>query len=243
MADARFTKPVGSMAPVGLSLIEEATGHKFENLARLDHALTHASARYRTGTDYERLEFLGDRVLGICIAEMLFKLYPDAPEGELSVRLNALVNADTLAEVSDEIGLHDLIRTGSDVRNIQSDRQKNMRADVVEALIAALYLEAGLEGTRAFIERYWGTRAQGEAGKVLRRDAKTELQEWAHKMHGTTPHYVIVKRDGPDHAPNFTVEVGVGNLEPLRANGASKRQAEQAAAGAMLVRENVWDKL
>ncbi|MEO1701605.1 MAG: ribonuclease III [Pseudomonadota bacterium] len=241
MSGTEFTKPISSMAPAGVALIEKATGHKFDNLERLDRALTHASARHRTGKDYERLEFLGDRVLGLCIAQMLFQLYPDAPEGELSVRLNALVNADTLAEVSDEIGLHDLIRTGSDVRNIQSDRLKNMRADVVEALIAALYLEAGLEGARAFVSRYWGERA--EATGALRRDAKTELQEWAHKLHATTPHYVIVNRDGPDHEPKFTVEVGVGNLEPIRANGASKRQAEQAAAGAMLVRENVWDRL
>ncbi|MEO0544789.1 MAG: ribonuclease III [Pseudomonadota bacterium] len=229
------------MAPAGLARIEQATGHKFENLERLDRALTHASARHRTGNDYERLEFLGDRVLGLCVAEMLFKLYPDAPEGELSVRLNALVNADVLAEVSDEIGLHDLIRTGSDIRNIQSDRLKNMRADVVEALIAALYMEAGLEGARVFVTNHWGERAK--ATDALRRDAKTELQEWAHKHYATTPIYVVVNRDGPDHAPKFTVEVGIGNLDPIRANGASKRQAEQAAAGAMLVRERVWDRL
>ncbi|MEN0000006.1 MAG: ribonuclease III [Pseudomonadota bacterium] len=227
------------MPPAGLALIREATGHDFENLERLERALTHASARYRTGNDYERLEFLGDRVLGLCVAEMLFRLFPDAPEGEMSVRLNALVNADMLAEVSDEIGLHDLIRTGSDVRDIQSDRQKNMRADVVESLIAALYLEGGLDAARPFIERYWGRRAK--ASGALRRDAKTELQEWAHKLHATTPAYAIIKRDGPDHAPQFTVKVTVGKLAPMIQTGASKRQAEQAAAAALLIREGVWE--
>ncbi|MEM1378410.1 MAG: ribonuclease III [Pseudomonadota bacterium] len=239
MAGKAFTKPVGSMAPDGLALIKKATGHDFQNLERLDRALTHASARHRTGTDYERLEFLGDRVLGLCVAEMLFKLFPDAPEGEMSVRLNALVNADALAEVSDEIGLHDLIRTGADVRDIQSDRQKNMRADVVESLIAALYLEGGLDAARPFIARYWGERAKASA--KMRRDAKTELQEWAHKLHATTPAYTITKRDGPDHAPEFTVQAQVGKLPPVEAMGASKRQAEQAAAAAMLLREGVWD--
>ncbi|MEL6919853.1 MAG: ribonuclease III [Pseudomonadota bacterium] len=240
MGSRALTKPLGSMAPAGLALIREATGHDFQNLERLDRALTHASARHRTGTDYERLEFLGDRVLGLCVADMLFKLFPDAPEGEMSVRLNALVNADALAEVSDEIGLHDLIRTGADVRDVQSDRQKNMRADVVESLIAALYLEGGLDAARPFIERYWGERAKQAAGR-LRRDAKTELQEWAHKVHATTPAYTIIKRDGPDHAPEFTVRVEVAKLTPIDADGASKRQAEQAAATAMLIREGVWD--
>ncbi|MEL6436611.1 MAG: ribonuclease III [Pseudomonadota bacterium] len=239
MAEKNVTKPVGSMAPAGLERIRKATGHSFVDLERLDRALTHASARHRTGTDYERLEFLGDRVLGLCVADMLFKLYPEAPEGEMSVRLNALVNADALAEISDEIGLADLIRTGSDVRDIQSDRQKNMRADVVESLIAALYLEGGLDAARTFIAMHWSARAKAAA--ILRRDAKTELQEWAHKLHATTPDYEITGRDGPDHAPEFTVEVTVGKLPPVQAIGASKRQAEQAAAAAMLVREGVWD--
>ncbi|MDZ7824341.1 MAG: ribonuclease III [Ahrensia sp.] len=230
--------PIGTVTPERLAKIEQRTGHTFTDLARLDRALTHSSARYRTGRDYERLEFLGDRVLGLCVAQMLFADFLDANEGELSVRLNALVNADTLAEVADELGLHEFIRTGADIPDLTSARQKNVRADVVESLIATIYLDGGLEAARSFIHRYWGPRAQNVM--AARRDAKTELQEWTHKYHGTSPSYEELSREGPDHEPVFVIKVTVGKLASERGEGRSKRLAEQAAAEKILRREGVW---
>ncbi|QBK30233.1 ribonuclease III [Roseitalea porphyridii] len=221
-----------------LAHLHRVTGHAFADLERLDRALTHSSARARTGTDYERLEFLGDRVLGLCVAELLFAEFRDADEGELSVRLNALVNSETLASVADELGLTPFIRTGADMGDIGSARLKSVRADVVEALIATIYLDGGLEAARAFITRCWTERARHVM--AARRDAKTELQEWTHKTFSETPSYRVVGRDGPDHAPSFTVEVRIGKLRPEQATGPSKRQAEQLAATALLIREGIW---
>lgn len=230
----------GSLSPDRLARLEKRTGHKFTDLARLDRALTHSSAKSRTIKDYERMEFLGDRVLGLCIAEMLFRNFPTANEGELSVRLNALVNADTLAEVADQLGLHEFIRTGADVRDLTSDRQKNMRADVVESLIATIYLDGGLEAAKDFIALYWSDRSKHVM--AARRDAKTELQEWAHKYHSIVPSYKEVSREGPDHEPTFVIEVHVAKLKPESAQGRSKRLAEQAAAEKILRREGVWNE-
>ncbi|WP_018687444.1 ribonuclease III [Ahrensia kielensis] len=230
--------PAGTVSSQKLEKLEELTGHKFKDIVRLDRALTHSSAQHRTGKDYERLEFLGDRVLGLCIAEMLFARFAEANEGELSVRLNALVNAETLAEIADELKLHEVIRTGADVRDLQSERQKNMRADVVESLIATIYLDGGIPAARQFINRYWEPRAAHVA--AARRDAKTELQEWSHKYHETVPAYTEISREGPDHEPVFVIEVKVGKLKAERAEGRSKRLAEQAAAEKLLRREAVW---
>ena len=221
-----------------LALVEAATGHRFADHDRVRRALTHASANSAGGRDYERLEFLGDRVLGLCVAEMVFSEFGEAEEGELSVRLNALVNAETLASVADEIGLGTVIRTGADIEDVRSARLRSVRADVVEALIAALYLDGGLDAARGFIRRHWSDRARHAT--AARRDAKTELQEWAHRHHAVTPAYRVVERRGPDHAPSFTVEVTVADLAAERAQGGSKRQAEQGAAARMLVREAVW---
>jgi ribonuclease III len=228
----------GASASVARRL-EEITGHRFADMERLDRALTHSSAKNRTGRDYERLEFLGDRVLGLCIAEMLFSEFQTAAEGELSVRLNQLVNADTLADVADELSLPEFIRAGSDVQQLRDSHQKNLRADVVESLIAAIYLDGGLDAVRPFIKRFWLDRAANAT--AARRDAKTELQEWAHKQYAATPVYTVISREGPDHDPMFTVSVSVGKLAEVTAEGRSKRAAEQAAAAQMLVREKVRD--
>lgn len=217
------------------------TGHVFKDTKRLQRALTHGSARAaNAGVDYQRFEFLGDRVLGLTVADMLFKAYPDAPEGELSLRLNALVNADALAEIAEQIGLPDLIHAGPEIRARTGQKRVNLRADATEALIAALYLDGGLDVAVAFIHRYWEPRAQRAI--VARRDAKTELQEWAHRKVQQTPVYSIEDRSGPDHDPVFTVRVTVGELEPVLATGRSRREAEQAAAAALLRRERVWDE-
>ncbi|MEI8700011.1 MAG: ribonuclease III [Mesorhizobium sp.] len=217
----------------------ERTGHAFADHQRLQRALTHASARSsHAGIDYERFEFLGDRVLGLVVADMLLAAYPDAAEGELSLRLNALVNAEALAEIAEEIGLPELIRAGSDVRGLDGRKRVNLRADALESLIAVLYLDGGLEAASAFIHKYWRPRSQ--AIGAARRDAKTELQEWAHQAAGAVPVYIIDSREGPDHDPLFTISVKVGAYPPATGSGRSKREAEQAAATALLLREGIW---
>jgi len=216
------------------------TGHLFVDHKRLQRALTHGSARTQNaGADYERFEFLGDRVLGLIIAHMLFESYPLATEGELSVRLNALVNADALAEIAEEIGLPALIHAGSELRTTSGRKRVNLRADALEALIAALFLDGGMEVARSFIHRYWQARA--DAVDVMRRDAKTVLQEWAHQAVQATPTYSIEGRTGPDHDPVFTVRVSVAAMDTCVGAGRSKREAEQAAAEIFLVREGIWN--
>ena len=222
--------------------LQAAIGHKFADRDRLMRALTHASAQVSRGKkgDYERLEFLGDRVLGLCVAELLFKTFRDATEGELSVRFNQLVSAEACASVADEMELHRFIRTGSDVKKITAKNMLNVRADVVESLIAAIYLEAGLEAARGFILKYWTSRAARADG--ARRDAKTELQEWTHAKFGKPPIYKVADRSGPDHDPRFTVIVEIPGLKPEIGIDRSKRAAEQVAATKILEREGVWAK-
>ncbi len=222
------------------SKLEELIGHHFADKQRLDRALTHASTGSAKVSNYERLEFLGDRVLGLCVAELLFQSFPAATEGELSVRLNQLVSAESCAQVADELELHRYIRTGADVKKLTGKRMLNVRADVVESLIAALYLDGGLEAARQFILRNWTERATRADG--ARRDAKTELQEWAHANFAVTPSYRVDDRSGPDHDPRFTVTVEVKGVAPETGVDRSKRAAEQVAATKMLEREGVWQK-
>jgi ribonuclease III len=223
--------------------LSELTGHVFVDAARLDKALTHASVQTKTAvkanTNYERLEFLGDRVLGLIIAELLMELYPTASEGELSVRLNALVNAETCAELCDEIGITPFIVTGPEIAQASTSRLVNLRGDVMEAIIAAVFLDGGIDAARNLIRRFWTSRAK--IGAAIRRDPKTELQEWAHKAHGVSPVYEIISRDGPDHEPVFVVALKVGTLT-ARASGASKRDGERAAATQILIEQGIWAK-
>lgn len=225
-----------SADPIEISRsIGSRIGYQFMQTDNLVRALTHSSA---TGDNYERLEFLGDRVLGLAIAQLLYATFPTANEGELSRRFNLLVNTETCADVADEIGLGDFIVTGMEIRSIKGRKRLNLRADAVEALIAAIYLDGGFEPARAFIERFWRSRAH--ASDADRRDAKTELQEWAHRTGGDAPVYETEGRSGPDHDPVFTVKASVAGCESEYGTGSSKREAEQAAATAILVREGIW---
>ncbi|WP_062229009.1 ribonuclease III [Aureimonas frigidaquae] len=222
-----------------LQSLETLIGLTFADRRRLQMALTHASLRHgREDANYERLEFLGDRILGLAIAERLFQIYPKAPEGELSVRLNLLVSAETCGAVADEIGLSRFIRHGGELNNLSAQRTRNIRADVVEALIAAIYLDHGYAAARDFVLKHWEHRLTLKAAG--RRDPKTELQEWAHRRVGKPPSYALLDRSGPDHEPVFTVSATVEGVEPATGQGRSKRQAETQAAEAILMREGVW---
>lgn len=218
--------------------LEARLGHRFADPELLKRALSHASFG---GASNERLEFLGDRVLGLIVAERLYAEYPDESEGGLAVRLNALVRRETCAKVAEEAGLAPhLIMAHSE--SASGGRKKGaILAGACEAIIAALYLDGGIEPAKAFVLRYWD-----EAFKTLApelRDAKTALQEWAQSgalKQKVQPNYVSTSRVGPDHAPMFTVEVRIAGHEPETGQGPTKRDAEQDAAERMLKRLGVW---
>ena len=222
-------------------ILEERLGYEFNSYENLERALTHSSVRKKSedGFHYERLEFLGDRVLGLCIAELLHVTFPDANEGELSLRLNALVKGKTLAAIADQLKLHEFIRTGGDLKQITGKRMQSVRADVLEALIASIYLDGGMLAVEQFIQRFWLDRLHDT--KTARRDSKTALQEWAHARNFGTPKYRELERSGPDHDPEFTVSVKIPEKIACTGSGSSKRIAEQNAAKKMLLREGVWE--
>ncbi len=226
--------------PTGEALAEilcEKTGHRFRDMRLLQTALTHSSA-VRADDNNERLEFLGDRVLGLVVADMLFRLLPGAREGDLAPRFNALVDARACGAVGVEMGLDALMRADAVLKSKARGRAVNYLSDAVEALIAAIYLDGGIEPARAFILRYWEPRSHDVVEKP--RNPKSDLQEWLALKGGERPDYVIEARVGPDHEPVFTVAVNVAGFDSSRASGGSRRSAEEAAATAFLVREGVW---
>lgn len=191
--------------------------------------MTHGS---HSAVDYQRLEFLGDRVLGLVMADWLFTLFPDEPEGKLSRRLNALVTGETCAVIAREIGVIPYLRLGKQARDDGAAQSDNVLGDVVEALIGALYLEAGQDAARAFIRRAWG--AIVETQDSAPKHPKSALQEWAAAHNRKPPVYEITDRSGPHHSPKFTVTVTIGKLAEATATGTSKQEAETAAAKALL---------
>ncbi|MEO1599451.1 MAG: ribonuclease III [Pseudomonadota bacterium] len=218
--------------PADLSRLGERLGHRFAGLALLEQALTHGSAASPARPDNQRLEFLGDRVLGLVIAEALVKAHPDETEGGLAPRFNALVRRETLAEIATEIGLGDHLRLGRSEATSGGRRKAAILADAMEAVIAAVYLDAGMEAAREVILRHWDNRMASQ--DTAPRDAKTRLQEWAQARGLRTPQYRLLTRDGPDHAPRFTVEAVLESGAVARGEAPSKKQAEQQAAATML---------
>lgn len=214
--------------PVALDDLLAALGHRFAEPRLLDQALTHPSASSPARPDNQRLEFLGDRVLGLVVAEALLEAYPEAAEGELAPRFNALVRRETLAEVAGEIGLGAHLKLGRS-ENISGGRRKAaILADAMEAVIAALYLDGGMEVAGAFLRRYWQVRIEQPVRAPT--DAKTSLQEWAQGRGLAPPEYVLLEQSGPDHAPVFTVEARLTTGATGRGQARSKKLAEQAAA-------------
>lgn len=212
--------------------IEKNIGYSFRDRTSLRTALTHSSSREEH--NYERYEFLGDRVLGLVMAEWLFEAFPDESEGDLAKRHAAQVQGIMLAKIAKDLDLGSAMIFSDAEKTAGGAENDNILADGLEALIAALYLEAGLEKTATLIRAWWGDTVHKEIAPP--QDPKTALQEWAQGQGKPLPVYETVERSGPDHAPIFTVEVTLEGLPPVQASGPSLRKAEKDAAAAMLER-------
>jgi ribonuclease III len=221
------------------SVLEKAIGYRFKDRDLLDRSLTHISAIAggSRANSYQRLEFLGDHVLGLIISDMLFRAFPKADEGELSRRLADLVRREACADVARAIDLGAALRLGASEVNAGGRMRTAILADVCEALVGAVYLDGGYDAAGTLVERLWGERMRAPVRPL--RDAKTILQEWAQARGLSTPTYKEVERTGPHHNPQFRVAVVLPSKEPAEGLGRSKRVAEQAAAAAMLEREGV----
>lgn len=213
-----------------MSKIETILGYDFKDKTWLDRALTHSSIE--TGPNYERLEFLGDRVLGLVMADILFRKYPQEREGALAKRFSSLVRGKTLALIGQDIGIEQYIASGA-------GKNDNVLADVMEALIGAMYIDGGLPPCQAFIEKYWSSHIQTMVRPP--QDPKTQLQEWAQARKLPVPTYDILKQTGPDHAPEFTVRVGVKGFPSCEAISSNRRQGEKDAAQKFLKEQNVTE--
>jgi ribonuclease III len=224
----------------GTAAFEDRIGYRFKEPALLEQALTHISALHgmrNRAASYQRLEFLGDHVLGLVISDMLFRAFPKADEGELSRRLADLVRKEACADVGRAIDLGEAIRLGASEVNAGGRGRPAILADVCEALVGAVFVDGGYAAAAALIERLWSARMRAPARPL--RDSKTVLQEWAQARGLPTPAYREIERRGPDHDPEFRVCVELPKLGPAEGLGRSKRAAEQAAAAAMLTRAGV----
>ena len=218
-----------------LSELQDRLGHRFTKPALLERALTHPSVsaeRDHQGGDYERLEFLGDRVLGLLVAEKLFERFPQEAEGLLARRLAKLVAKETLASVADELGLGRSMRVAMGEDEQQGRSNPGLLSDVCEAVIAALYLDGGLPAAKGLVDACWSARI--EEDREAPSDPKTELQEWAQARALPLPRYSEIDRQGPPHDPVFTIAAEVVGHPRQVGRGKSKRAAEQDAAAQLL---------
>lgn len=218
--------------------LERRLGYAFKDHELLERALTHASvggsaARVR---DNEVLEFVGDRVIGLLAAERLMEIYPQAPEGDLSRRLNALVSGKACAEVARRMGVGPALRLAPGETGAGGRDKDSILACACEAIMAAIYCDGGLAPSRSVFLDLW-SETFASLGEAPPRDPKTRLQEWAQGQGKPLPAYAVTGREGPDHRPLFTVEVAVQGLAPVAAEGRSRQAAEMAAADALLARE------
>ena len=217
-----------------LKALEARLGHSFDQPSLLVRAVTHSSMSSPTRDDNQRLEFLGDRVLGLVMAGAVLAHDTTASEGQLAPRFNALVRKEACADVAREIDLGMVLKLGRSEMLSGGRRKQALLGDAMEAVIAAVYLDAGFDAASAMILRLWGTRITAVESDA--RDPKTSLQEWAQARGFQPPTYVETARSGPDHAPVFTLEAQLENGQVSTATAGSKRQAEQAAASALLER-------
>lgn len=217
-----------------LSAFCDRIGYRFQEPELLVRALTHGSISSTTRPDNQRLEFLGDRVLGLVMAEALLDADVEATEGMLAPRYNALVRKETCADVARDIELGAVLKLGKSEMVSGGRRKEALLGDGMEALIAAVYRDGGFSAARDLILRLWGKRIYEVEEDA--RDPKTALQEFVQARGETTPQYDIIKREGPDHAPEFTIAVTLASGERAEAKAGAKRQAEQAAAKALLER-------
>ncbi len=229
--------PEQRLSDASMEAVETALGYTFKDKPRLERAMTHPSAVSSAEAvkhSNQRLEFLGDRVLGLVIAERLFERYPTEREGNLAPRLNRLVSKTACANAVRSIQIADhIVMADNEVRAGGRDRDSTL-GDVCESLIAAIYLDGGLKAARAFVERAWAQQFNAVPLRV--KDNKTLLQEWAQGRGLGLPVYKVIDRDGPDHAPVFRISVEVTGAGTAEGTSASKQDAERAAAGALLDR-------
>jgi len=216
-----------------LQAVAARLGHDFSRIGLLDRALTHPSISSHMNPDNQRLEFLGDRVLGLVIAEALIQRFPDEAEGVLAPRLNDLVRKETCAEIALAVGIDQALRLGKSESTTGGRRKKAILGDAMEAVIAAVFLDGELDAARDMILRLWKDRIEAQ-GDTPPMDAKTALQEWAQANGMKPPRYNTIHRDGPDHAPVFTIAVVLETGQTAEAQAKSKRAAEQAAAAQLL---------
>lgn len=229
------------MSSPGIEALEARIGHRFSDSTLLERALTHSSLSAGGKVrDLERLEFLGDRVLGLLTAEALWRIYPTYEEGELAPMLNALVRKETCAKAALAYGLDQLIRMSPHEEEAGGRKKKAILGDACEALLGALYIDGGLAAARRAYDLFWTPNLETLAR--AHRDAKTALQEWSQERKKGAPHYAVIGSGGPAHAPAFEVEVRIDGYKPSRGEGRSKREAQMAAASAFLMREGVWSE-
>lgn len=215
-----------------LADLQSRLGHQFGRPELLQQALTHASVGSGTGLNNERMEFLGDRVLALLIADLLLEHYPDADEGDLAQRLNALVRRETCTAVAADLQLGICLNLSAAETATGGRDKPAILGDACEALIGALYLDGGMAAARHFVETFWTPRLAGLS--AVPADAKSALQEWSLARKLGTPVYTVISRAGPDHAPLFEIEVSLPGQPSQSGAGASKRDAEREAALAML---------
>lgn len=209
-----------------ISDLEKTIHHVFKDKSLIETALTHASSS--RSNNYERIEFLGDRVLGLIIAEYLYKHFPKEQEGALAKRLAALVQGSMLAEIAQDIDLGQYIQFSESEKAAGGADNMHLLADVFESMIGALYLDAGFEPCRILIEKYWADRFDKMVTPPMH--PKTTVQEWAQSQSLPLPLYTIIDQTGPDHAPIFIIELSIEGFESVRAQGKSRQAAEKESA-------------
>lgn len=217
------------MSGAQLTNLQDALGYMFQEPALMEQALTHSS---RGPNNYQRLEFLGDRVLNLIVAQMLYETFPEEAEGSLAKRHAALVQGPMLAKIALEMDLGPYLLLSEAERQSGGAANENILSDVMEALLGALYLDGGLEPAKSLIFRLWTPHVA--TATLVNTDPKTELQEWAQGRALPLPDYTMLEKSGPDHAPVFVMEVKVNGFDAVRGEGPSRAKAEKSAATKLL---------